>query len=119
MPQQYETLSFGVLMVIIALMLVALVAGIITDPYQMIALIIAFYGIWTLVLAGIRTRNPEKYGRGAGSTMAMGIVLLAIGGAWFLLTIGTNPVLALALLLIIVGILAVVSALPSLRQKPK
>jgi len=119
MPQQYETLSFGVLMVIIALMLVAYATAAITDLGQMMALIIAFYGIWTLVLAGVRTRNPDKYGRGAQSTMAMGIVLLAIGGAWFLLTIGTSPILALALLLVIAGILAVVSALPSFRQKPQ
>lgn len=119
MPQQYETLSFGVLMVIIALMLVAFATGTVTDIGQMMALIIALYGIWTVILAGARTRNPEKYGRGAQSTLAMGIVLVAIGGAWFLLTTGTPPILALALLLVIIGILAVVSALPSFRQKPQ
>lgn len=119
MAQQYETLSFGVLMVIIALMLVAFATGIITDAGQMIALIIAFYGVWTLVLAGIRMRNPEKYGRGAQSTFTMGIVLIALGGAWLLLTAGINPILAIALLIVIIGILAVVSALPSFRRKPE
>ncbi len=119
MPQQYETLSFGVLMVIVALMLVAFATGVVTDPGQMIALIIVFYGIWTVGLAGIRMRNPEKYGRGAQSTFAMGVVLIALGGAWLLLTVGINPILAIALLIIIVGILAVISALPSFRRKPE
>jgi len=118
MPQQFEMLSFGVLMVIVALMLVvAFTVQIGLD--QVLALIIAFYGIWTIVLAGIRTKNPEKYGRGAYSTLVMGVLLIAIGGAWFLLTIGTNPILAIALLLVTIGILAVATALPSMRQKPE
>ena len=118
MAQQYETLSFGVLMVIIALMLIAYSSGIV-DLGQMMALIIASYGVWTMVLAGIRMRNPEKYGRGAQSTLTMGIVLIALGGAWFLLTVGISAILAIALLIVIVGILAVVSALPSFRRKPE
>jgi cobalamin synthase len=119
MAQQYETLSFGVLMVIIALMLVAYATAIVTDLGQMMALIIGFYGVWTVILAGIRMRNPEKYGRGAQSTLTMGIVLIAIGGAWLLLTAGISVILAIALLIVIVGILAVVSALPSFRRKPE
>jgi hypothetical protein len=118
MPQQYETLSIGVLMVIIALMLVAYSSGIV-DLGQMMALIITFYGVWTVILGGIRIRNPEKYGRGAQSTLTMGIVLIAIGGAWLLLSAGVSVILAIALLIVIVGILAVVSALPSFRRKPE
>lgn len=105
-------------MVIIALMLVAYATEIV-DLGQMMALIIAFYGVWTVVLAGIRMRNPEKYGRGAQSTLTMGIVLIAIGGAWLLLSAGISAILAIALLLVIIGILAVVSALPSFRRKPE
>lgn len=105
-------------MVIIALMLVAYATEIV-DLGQMMALIIAFYGVWTVILAGIRMRNPEKYGRGAQSTLTMGIVLIAIGGAWLLLSAGISAILAIALLLVIIGILAVVSALPSFRRKPE
>jgi len=117
MPRQFEMLSFGVLLVIVALVLVAYAALIITGLDQVLALVIALYGIWTIVLAGIRTKNPEKYGRGAYSTLVMGILLTAIGGAWFLMIGGANPILAIALLLIIIGILAVATALPSMRQK--
>jgi prolipoprotein diacylglyceryltransferase len=116
MPQQFEMLSFGVFAIIVALTLVAYSATIL-NAGQIFPVIIAFYGIWTIVLAGIRTQNPEKYGRGAYSTMVMGVILLAIGGAWFLLTTGMDPILTMALLLVVVGILAVASAIPSMRKK--
>lgn len=116
MPQQFEMLSFGVFAIIVAVTLVAYSAAII-GVGQIFPIIIAIYGIWTIALAGIRAQNPERYGRGAYSTMIMGVILLAIGGAWFLLTAGMDPVLTLALLLVIVGILAVVSAIPSMRKK--
>jgi len=117
MPRQWELLSFGVLLVIVALVLVAYALDIITGIDQVVALIIALNGVWTMVLAGIRTKNPEKYGRGAYSTLVMGVVLTALGGAWFLTIAGVSPILTFALLLVVIGILAVVSALPSIRQK--
>jgi hypothetical protein len=118
-PQQSDILSFGILCVIVALTLVAFSLGIITRLDQMVALIIAFFGVWTIALSGIRARTPSKYGRSASSTLAMGVIFVAVGGAWFLLTVGTNLILTLALLLVVVGILAVVSALPSFRRKPQ
>ncbi len=117
MAQQFEMLSFGVLMVITALMLVAYAVQIIAGLDQVVALIIAFYGVWTMVLAGIRTKNPEKYGRGAYSTLVMGILLIALGGSWYLYIATTNFVLSMVLLLLVIGILAVATALPSMRQK--
>lgn len=117
MAQQFEMLSFGVLMVITALMLVAYAAQIITGLDQIFALIIAFYGAWTIVLAGIRTKKPEKYGRGAYSILVMGILLTAVGGAWYLYIATANFILSVVLLLLIIGILAVATALPSIRQK--
>lgn len=119
MPQQTEMLSLGVFCVIVALTLVAFSLGLIAGLDQMVALIIAFFGLWTITLSGIRARSPSKYGRSASSTLAMGVILVAVGGAWFLLTVGTNPILTLALLLVIFGILAVVAALPSFRPKPQ
>jgi len=117
MAQQFEMLSFGVLMVITAMMLVAYAVQIVTGLDQVIALIIAFYGVWTMVLAGIRTKNPQKYGRGAYSTLVMGVVLTAIGSAWYLYIATTNYILPVVLLLLVIGILAVVTALPSMRPK--
>ena len=114
--QQLDLLSFGVLVVIIAIMLVAFAPT--QDWGSMISLTLVLFGIWITVLAGIRARIPEKYGRSAFSLLIWGILLLAVGGAWYLniLTQG-NILYSVVLLLLIVGILAVASALPSMRKK--
>jgi len=117
MARQWELLSFGVLLVIASLVLVAYSVQIVTRLDEILALIIAFYGVWTIVLAGVRTKNPEKYGRGAYSTLVMGILLTALGGAWYLYIATADLILSIVMLLIIIGILAVASAIPSIRQK--
>jgi len=117
-------LSLGALLVIAAALLVVYVTRFI-ELIEVFALIIALYGVWTMALAGIRVKNPEKYGRGAYSTLVMGAILTALGGAWELnirLNIGgtdagTAIIITLALVLVVIGILAVASALPSFRQK--
>ncbi len=117
MARQYELLSFGVFLVIVALVLVAYSVLLITRLDEIIAWIIALFGVWTVVLAGIRTRNPEKYGRSAYSTLIMGILLITFGGCWALLIATANFILAIVLLILVIGLLAVVSALPSMRRK--
>ncbi len=117
MARQYELLSFGVFLVIVALVLVAYSVLLITRLDEIIAWIIALFGVWTVVLAGIRTRNPEKYGRSAYSTLIMGILLITFGGSWALFIATANFILAIVLLILVIGLLAVVSALPSMRRK--
>jgi len=117
LARQYELLSLGALLVIAAVLLVAFAAEVIKRLDEVLALTIALYGIWTMILAGIRVRNPEKYGRGAYSTLVMGVLLTALGGAWVLYIEGTNIIITIALILVVIGILAVASALPSFRQK--
>ena len=117
MARQYDLLSLGALLVIAAVLLVAFATEVIKRLDEVFALIIALYGVWTMILAGIRVRNPEKYGRGAYSTLVMGVMLTALGGAWVLNIEGTNIIITIALILVVVGILAVASALPSFRQK--
>jgi len=117
MPRQYEMLSFGVLLVIVAVVLIANMTGIIAGLDQVVALVIALYGVWTVALAGIRVKNPEKYGRSAYETLLMGIVLIALGGSWFLFIATQNIILSIVLILLVIGIIAVISALPSMRKK--
>jgi len=114
--QQLGLLSFGVLVVVIAILLVAF--GPSQDWGSIISLTLVLYGLWVIVLAGIRAKTPEKYGRSAFSILVWGILLLAVGGAWYvdILTQG-NILYSMVLLLIIIGILAVASALPSMRKK--
>jgi len=116
MARQYELLSLGALLVIAAALLVAFSVGVIRID-EVLALIIMLYGIWTMILAGIRVMNPEKYGRGAYSTLVMGVLLTAVGGAWEFHIRFENIIITIALILVVIGILAVATALPSFRQK--
>jgi hypothetical protein len=105
-------LSFGVFVVIIAILLVALGTGYIKGLDAFLSLLLASYGIWTLVLAGIRARAPAKYERGAFSTFIWGFLFTLIGGVWYLTILQILlPIFAFALILIGIGILAVVLAL--------
>jgi len=113
--QQLGVLSFGVLLVIVAILLVAFAPS--QDWGSVISLTLVLYGLWVIVLSGIRARTPEKYGRSAFSILVWGILLLAVGGAWFLNIQTNNLLYSAVLLLVIVGLLAVASALPSMRKK--
>ncbi len=117
MARQYELLSMGALLVFAAVLLVAFAVGVVTRIDEVLALIIALYGVWTMILAGVRVRNPEKYGRGAYSTLVMGVLLTAFGGAWEFQIRFDNIFITIALILVVIGILAVATALPSFRQK--
>jgi len=106
-------LSLGVLAVIVAVCLILYATEYIWAE-AILPLILTFFGAWTVVVAGIRAISPEKYERGAFSTLGWGIVLIAVGGAWFLA--GVNLVYSLALLLIVIGVLAVAAALRLWRK---
>jgi len=109
-------LSFGVFVIIVAVAIVVAVQFSLSWGASL-ALIIALYGGWTIALAGIRIKNPEKYARGAFSIFAWGILLVAVGGAWFIYSLEAAYWLySVLLLLIVVGILAVVSALRGFRK---
>ena len=84
-------------------------AQVITDWTLIFPLILVFSGCWTLVLAGIRAANPQKYERGAFSTMGLGLLLIALGGAWYLFAF--NPLYSLALILLVLSALAIAAAL--------
>jgi len=82
-------LSIGVLLVIVVVSILLYVPlQVITDWTLILPLILALYGLWTIALAGMRASAPQKYERGPFSTLSMGLLLVAIGGAWFLYSYG-------------------------------
>jgi hypothetical protein len=104
-----ETLSIGVFLIIIVVAIILYAAQVIADWTLIFPLILVLSGCWTLVLAGIRASNPQKYERGAFSTMGLGLLLIAVGGAWYLFAF--NPLYSLALILLVLGALAIAAAL--------
>ena len=103
-----ETLSIGVFLIIIVVAIILYVASLI-DWTLIFPLILVLSGCWTLVLAGMRAANPQKYERGAFSTVSLGLLLIAVGGAWYLFAV--DPLYSLALILLVLGALAIAAAL--------
>lgn len=70
--------------------------------------VLVLFGVWMLVLAGMRSSNPQKYARDAFSTMSLGLILIGVGGAWYLFAF--NWLYSLVLLLVLAA-LAIAAAL--------
>ena len=105
-----DLLSIGAffIIVVVAILLYAanVIAGLLIFP-----LILALFGIWLLAVAAMRASNPQKYERGAFSTLSMGLLLVAVGGGWFLIGYDVNWLYALVLILIVLAALAIAAAL--------
>jgi hypothetical protein len=104
-----ETLSIGVFLIIIVVAIMLYATQVITDWTLIVPVILVLSGCWALVLAGLRASNPQKYERGAFSTVSLGLILIAVGGAWYLFAF--NALYALALILLVLGVLAIAAAL--------
>jgi len=103
-----QLLSIGVFLVIIVVGILLAVAGII-GWFLFVPVVLVLCGLWAMALAGLRASKPQKYERGTFSTMALGLGLIAVGGAWFLYSI--NWLYSLVVILLVVAALAIVAAL--------
>jgi len=104
-----EMLSIGVFLIIVVAAIVLYAAQVIPDWTLIFPVIFVLSGCWLLALAAMRVSNPQKYERGAFNTMGMGLLLIALGGAWYLFAF--NSLYSLALILLVVGALAIAAAL--------
>jgi hypothetical protein len=104
-----QLLSIGVFLLIIVVVILLYAAQVFTDWTLIIPLILVLSGCWTLVLAGIRASNPQKYERGGFSTMGLGLLMIAVGGAWYLFRI--NWLYSLALILLVLAAIAIAATL--------
>lgn len=102
-------LSIGVFLIILVISIILYTPLGYVDWTLIPPLILALYGCWTMVLAGIRMSNPQKYERSPFSTFGWGLLLIAIGGAWFFA--GINWLYSLAIILLVLGALAIAAAL--------
>jgi hypothetical protein len=99
-------LSIGAFFVILVVSIVFgdFVVGWLTVP----PMIIALCGCWVLVLGGMQTSSPQKYGRSAFSLFGWGLLFIAVGSAWFLYRFGW--IYSLAVVLLVLGALAIAAA---------
>jgi peptidoglycan/LPS O-acetylase OafA/YrhL len=107
-----DLLSIGVVLILVVVsILLYQPLQIVKDWTLVIPLIIALSGGWLAVLAGMRASSPQKYERDAFSTLSMGLLLVAIGGAWFIYGYGFGWLYSLIVILIAFAVLAVAAAL--------
>ena len=113
--EQTFILTIGVFIIIVAIYLIALGAELIKID-EAFSLILVTYGVWLMILSAISRGGTRSYERSPFSTFAWGVIIAAIGGAWFL-NIRTNQlVYSFALFLLIFGILVVAVAFRSRRK---
>jgi hypothetical protein len=103
-----QLLTIGVVILAIVVAIVLYVAQVI-DWTLIVPVVFLLLGLWFLALGAMRMSKPIKYERGAFSTMAIGLLAIAVGGAWMLF--GINWLYSLIVILLIVAVLAIVAAL--------
>jgi hypothetical protein len=105
-------LSIGVFLVIIVVsILLYQPFQIITDWTLTLPLIILLSGLWIIVLAGMRSSSAQKYELGPFGTFSWGLLLVAVGGAWYLYGFGWYYSLAV-ILLVLAGVAIAASMKP-------
>jgi len=110
MAKDSSVLSIGVFIIVLALSIAVFAAGLIT-LIEIVPLVLAFFGVWIMILAGIHTSKPQKYARSPFSTFSGGTLVMAVGVVWLLAIEGYNIWYLLSALLLIFGLLVVVAVL--------
>jgi hypothetical protein len=103
-----ELLSIGAFIVTVVIGILLYATGLI-DWTLIAPVVLVIFGAWMLGLASIRGSKPIKYERGAFGTLALGLCLIAAGGAWFLFSI--NWLYSIVVLLLVVAALAIAASL--------
>lgn len=76
---------------------------------ETLPLVLVFYGVWVMALAGV-------LGRGAAGTFSWGALTTTVGIVWFLGASGLLMGYLLPLLLLVLGILVVAAGLRTWRR---
>jgi hypothetical protein len=74
-----------------------------------VPMVLVLCGAWMLVISVMRGSSPLKYERDSFSMLSLGLLLLAVGGAWYLFE--SNWIYSIALILLVLGVLAIATAL--------
>ena len=104
-----QLLSIGVLFIVTVIAILLYAGKAFHDWLNIFPTIFILFGIWLLILSYLRAQTPQKYERSPFGTLEMGILLIALGGAWLLFR--TSYLYSIALILLVLGIIAVVSAM--------
>jgi cytochrome c-type biogenesis protein CcmH/NrfF len=104
-----QLLSIGVFFIVAVVAILLYAAKVIGGWLNIFPTILLLFGVWLLALGAMRAQKSQKYEQTAFGTIEMGVLLMALGGAWLLFSV--NWLYSLALLLLVLGAIAIVAAL--------
>jgi hypothetical protein len=104
-----SVLSLGAFLVILVVAIVLLATGII-DLFLFVPVILVLSGCLLLGLAAFKPSTTQKYAPSAFYLLSSGLFLIAVGGAFYLLRV-VNFLYSIALVLLVLGALAIAAAL--------
>jgi hypothetical protein len=109
-------LTLGILILAVAVSTTASVVGVLEGISEVFAFSLILFGLWIVVLTGIKAVNPADYGGGAFNALSAGILLATIGTLWILSIRNLFVGYLLPVLLLIVGALVVVAGIRAWRK---
>jgi len=101
-------LTIGIFFITIVVAVILYVAGLIDWPW-IAPVVILLNGFWFLILGAIRATKPVKYERSPFSTIALGLIAIAVGGALMLFSI--NWLYSVVVVLLALAGIAIAAAL--------
>jgi hypothetical protein len=106
-------LSLGVFLVIVAVWITAFLLGIISAA-NLVPLILLSSGVWTIIIAVFRVAVHRE--DGPFSTFGWGMLFVVLGGSFYMVNTGMDPVYIVVFVLMLVGVLAIAAAVRPSRK---
>jgi len=103
-----DLISIGAFLIIIVVAIVLLATGLI-DWSMIVPVVLVLSGCLLLGLAALKPSTTQKYAPSSFYMLASGLLLIALGGAWYLFRF--SFLYSLALVLLVLGALAITAAL--------
>ena len=109
-------LSLGILILALAISASASAANMLVNVFEIFSSTLIFFGLWIMILAGLRSTNSEQYGGGAFNTFSGGILMTTLGVVWSLYIRELLVEYLFTALLLVVGILVAVAGVKAWRK---
>lgn len=109
-------LSLGILILALAVSAVSFAVNVLVQVSEVFSLTMVLFGLWIVILGGMRATDPEQYGSGAFNALSGGVLIATLGGVWLLYGRAVFVEFLLPILLLVVAILVVVAGIRAWRR---
>lgn len=109
-------LSLGILILCLAISASAFAAKMLVDILEIFSITLVLFGLWIIILAGMRAVNQEQYGGGAFTTFSGGLLITMFGVIWSLYIHALFVNYILPTLLLVLGVLVAAAGIRAWRK---